>query len=206
MGKGSNLLNIKCILGSLSDEIQIEDDYWYDDASSDKLSSYTKYNSPNITYNTNGYYRMGIRGSTWGFVTPMNTPITTNDNISIEVTWESIGMFVAIGLYKSTSVHLPICYYVNTEVGMYGYGSTNAWVVPLETTNINAPVTLKYELIDGKVNVFVYDENGILRWSKTDISIPSALNNSNLYLVVGMPPHDNSTNYSNFKNLKIKRL
>ena len=190
----------------LSEAYTVEDCRWYDDASSNKSSSYTQYNSPSFSYNTNGYYRLGKSSGGWGFVTPMNTPITTNDNISIEVTWESVGKFGSIGLYKSTSVHLPICYYTSTEVGMYGYGSTNAWVVPTETTNINPPVILNYELNDGKVNLFVYDENKVLIWSKTNISIPSIFNNSNLYLVVGMPDHSDNTNYSNFKNLKIKRL
>ena len=190
-----------------SDEIQIDDYDWYDDASSDKSSSYTRYGSPSFSYNANGYYRLGKSSGTWGFVTPMNTPITTNDNISIEVTWESVGKFGAIGLYKSTSVHFPICYYYPTEeVGMYGYGSTNNWILPLETVNTNTPVTLKFELKNGKVNVFVYDENETLTWSRSDISIPSTFNNSNLYLVVGMPFHSDSTNNSNFKNLKIKRL
>ncbi len=205
--KHANLLNIKCLCSGLSDEIQIEDCDWYDDASSDKSSSYTRYESPTFNYNSNGYYYIRKSGSAWGFVTPMTTPITTNDDISIEVKFEYVGMFLGIGLYKSDTVHLPLTYYhSDNKIGMYGYGSTNNWIVAQESISASAPITMKFDLKDNVINLSVYDNNGALVWSKSNIAIPSTFNNSDLYLVIGNPNHNNTNNYAHFKNVKIKSL
>lgn len=118
-----------------------------------------------------------------------------------------VGMFGAVGLYKSNTVHLPLTYYPsNTEVAMYGYGSTNNFIISSTPINTNVPLKLKYELKNGLVNVFVYNNNKTLVWSKTNISMPSTFNNTNLKLVVGDPNHNSSSNYVSFKDILIKPL
>lgn len=119
----------------------------------------------------------------------------------------SAGMFGAIGLYKSNTVHLPLTYYpAGNTIGMYGYGSTNNWIIPTETISTTAPLKLNVELKNGVLNCYVYDNNRTLVWSKTNVSIPSTFNNANLKLVVGDPIHNSSSNYVNFKDVLIKPL
>ena len=200
--------NFKGDDGSLSSEIYVEDCTWYDDASIDKSSLYTKYNSPTFNY-ADGKYYIRKNSNGWGFITPMTTPITTNDDISIEVKFEYVGRFLGLGLYKSTSTYLPLTYYSQTtppHVGMYGYGSTNNWIIAEENVNTSAPLTVKFDLKDNVINLSAYDDNGALVWSKSNITIPSTFNNSNLYLTIGNPDHSNSDNYAHFKNVKIKPL
>ena len=117
------------------------------------------------------------------------------------------GMFGAVGLYKSNTLHLPLTYYsIDHNVGMYGYGSTNNWIIPTETISTTAPLKLKLELKNGVLDCYVYDNNGTLVWSKTNVSIPSTFNNTDLKLVVGDPLHNSTNNYVNFKDILIKPL
>ena len=206
--KGAGDLNIKAECMFVSKRYDVVDAWKYDNASSDKSSQYTQFNSPSFSYNSNGYYTLKKQsGENWGFVTPYNTPITTNDNVSIEMTIINAGMFGAVGLYKSNTLHLPLTYYsIDHNVGMYGYGSTNNWIIPTETISTTAPLKLKLELKNGVLDCYVYDNNGTLVWSKTNVSIPSTFNNTDLKLVVGDPLHNSTNNYVNFKDILIKPL
>lgn len=89
MGKGTNLLNIKCILGDLSDETQIMDYIVYDDATSNKSSNYDLTNI-SLSFDNDHYVSVSSTTSSgnnnyMGFIEPKNMEALPNFSIECDI-------------------------------------------------------------------------------------------------------------------------
>lgn len=207
-GIGDVEINAK-ISGSLVSEIfSIVDSRFADDQSSDKTSSYVvKRGTISKTLVQNQYIEITGGVNEWNSISPIT--LSTSDNWSFEVdmmqTNRSNRIFIGLSLVSASNSSNSISNLLYTsEYASYGYGSPNSYLFRDSslTGTINKWYHFKWQLIDGVLHYYIYDENNTELTHKT-INLPSVYSNVNVYPCI---ERYENTQTGRFRNVVIKPL
>lgn len=209
LGTGIGDVDVIVTYDSLTGTYGIVDALFYDNQSTDRTSEYiVKQGTMTKTYTENQY--ISIQGGVNEFNSMSPVTLSTADNWSVEADMQQINVpsriFVGFILLSASNSNNYISFLIYTnETASYGYGSPGTYLFRDNSLagNTNTWYHMKWELVDGELKYYVYNETGTtLLFSKT-VTLPSNYSNVNVYPCIGR--YENSQT-SRIRNVIVKAL
>ena len=212
LGKHAGDLYIQASSGSIisTQTCAIEDNKFYDNASTDKTSKYTVRTSKSCTLtHYTDYYRLegGTSGSGANMMIGMSpTELSTSDNWIIEgevkgATFHPIGVLLDTGHFFVGNL------YTNKNFLGFDYGAMSTICSTTSSSAINANnyYTVKIELRDNVLYYSAYDNSNNLL-CEMNAGLPSTYQNQTVYPCIMQYANDNSNKFIDIKKFKVKML
>lgn len=208
-GVGDVTITAEC--SSVSDTYEMEDCKFYDDQSTNKLSSYsTIKGSLTTSYSQNDYVQIKATSGSFNAFAP-NIELSTDDEWVIEAdiiqTDSSSNLYVGMILQQSSNSNNYISNLLYADAyRSYGYGTPNAYLFQDSSTGatVNNWYHFKWEFKDGKLIYTVENSNHQIL-ARQIITLPSVYDNTNVKM--GIISYGASLYPTvRFKNLKVKMI